>query len=356
MKLILATIVMCIVVGGCSNSNSTNNSQAQQAQVAPPPSQASAASYKSLSEAIEGIKPTMSDAINDISPGAVSLALWSTDNMYWNDFQDLEKTKYKLVMKDSDEQRGKGMCATGNIIEIASEKVSTGKYYHGGMYDDSGNIFRYLAVKSTGNLVAGSRATFCGVVIGKQEYSNSLGGTAHAVYLVGMFKLPDNLKAKPKSGTNLQNDKNISKTDLNNQLFALISKDIIAQESGMTEKDSNVRMVKELIDLGADVNSTNSIGETPLIVSARTGHLKSFKLLVRYKVNVNAQDNAGETALSWASSGNDLAMVKLLLASRANVNMKNKNGNTVLDGTEYVNGDNGQYREVRRLLIKAGAK
>ena len=54
------------------------------------------------------------------------------------------------------------------------------------------DIYRFLAVKSTGNITDESSAKFCGVVIGKMDYANSAGGVAHAIQLVGMFDLPEN--------------------------------------------------------------------------------------------------------------------------------------------------------------------
>lgn len=64
--------------------------------------------------------------------------------------------------------------------------------YFGGMYDEAGKLYRFIAVGSTGALVESSRAKFCGVVVGQQHYQNSAGGVAHSVQLVGMFDLPEN--------------------------------------------------------------------------------------------------------------------------------------------------------------------
>jgi hypothetical protein len=74
------------------------------------------------------------------------------------------------------------------------EKADGNKFYNGGLVDHYGHIYRFIAVRSTGDLVAGSVAHFCGVVTGKQSYANSVGGMAHAVFLVGMFVLPENKK------------------------------------------------------------------------------------------------------------------------------------------------------------------
>lgn len=188
-------IAICLsmtVLTGCFDG-----SNAPQASAPNPPERPSVAAppavvYKSLREAIDGTTHLMTDTVNELSPGAVLLALWSAEHLEWKELQNLPATKVSLVMKDSDEQRGKGLCTTGSVIEIAAEKAASQKFFHGGLFDNAGNIFRFVAVKSTGELVASSRATFCGVVIGKQDYSNSMGGAAHAVFLVGMFKLPEN--------------------------------------------------------------------------------------------------------------------------------------------------------------------
>jgi hypothetical protein len=96
-------------------------------------------------------------------------------------------------MKDPDSQRGQKLCANGEVIEIALDRSVPGqKVFLGGMYDDGGRIYRFIAVQSTGEIMAHSRARFCGVVTGQQHYENSMGGVAHAVHLVGMFDLPEN--------------------------------------------------------------------------------------------------------------------------------------------------------------------
>jgi hypothetical protein len=92
-----------------------------------------------------------------------------------------------------DENRGKRLCAPGVLIEIAVEKASsTKKAASGLLMSDAGNLFRFYALGSSGELVAQSRARLCGVVTGRFDYSNSAGGTGHAVKIVGMFDLPEN--------------------------------------------------------------------------------------------------------------------------------------------------------------------
>lgn len=199
MKRMIFVSLAALAVAACGDSTSqaqqtaTNSPPATEAKQiekaqpkAPPPP-------KNLQEAIEMAKPHMTDTAGDIDAGSAALAIWGRENMKWSELQALPMGKYALVMKDSESQRGFRLCVTGSLIEIAVDKTVPGKkIYLGGMFDDSGRIYRFIALRSTGEIVASSRAKFCGVITGQQSYANSAGGVAHAVHLVGMFDLPEN--------------------------------------------------------------------------------------------------------------------------------------------------------------------
>jgi hypothetical protein len=150
--------------------------------------------WENLGEAIASTQLDMSDIQgNDISQGAAKLALWGAEHMRWSELQEIPTTKFGLVMKDPDAQRGKKLCINGQIIEIGVDRsVPDKKIFMGGMFDDGGRIYRFIAVQSSGEIMAQSRARFCGIVTGQQHYENSGGGVAHSVHLVGMFDLPEN--------------------------------------------------------------------------------------------------------------------------------------------------------------------
>jgi len=148
----------------------------------------------SLTEAISVAKPHMTDTFNEMSSGAVLLGAWAIKGLKWSELQKLPSTKHSLVMKDPDEERGKLMCARGTVIEIQAVKTPQGKIFTGGLFSGA-HIIRFIAVGSSGELVARSRTGFCGIVVGKQSYANSVGGSAHAVFLVGMFSLPENKRS-----------------------------------------------------------------------------------------------------------------------------------------------------------------
>lgn len=147
--------------------------------------------------AFEAAQDEMSDTPNEDSHGTALLALWAARRMRWSDVTvPQDETTFALVRKDPDAQRGKRMCSSGTIIEIREEKPATqGRLAHGLFNSDSDHLYRFWAAGSTGALVEQSYTTFCGIVTGKFDYSNSAGGTGHAVTQVGMFDLPENRSA-----------------------------------------------------------------------------------------------------------------------------------------------------------------
>ncbi|EFC47926.1 ankyrin repeat domain-containing protein [Naegleria gruberi] len=86
-------------------------------------------------------------------------------------------------------------------------------------------------------------------------------------------------------------------------------------------------MARLLISLGADVNSKNSEGETPLHTCARNGTLGVARILISEGANVNSQNKHKVTPLMIACTLGNLNMVDLLLdfelQEEGNVQLKN---------------------------------
>ncbi len=188
----LLLIMLVTGISACGNSSDPGQQPIKPAvaeAIAPPKFD-----YKTLQEAIASTRSDMGDIQGDgISKGAAILALWGANGMKWSELQEIPNGKYGLVMKDPDTQRGQKLCARAQIIEIAVDSTVPGKkIFNGGMYDEGGGVYRFIAVGSTGEIMANSHARFCGVITGQQHYPNSAGGMAHAVHLVGMFDLPEN--------------------------------------------------------------------------------------------------------------------------------------------------------------------
>ena len=90
----------------------------------------------------------------------------------------------------------------------------------------------------------------------------------------------------------------------------------------------------ELIAAGADVNATNALGRTPLILSAeRIGGWPGSAIaeILKAKPNVNAQDHEGLTALhvlAASESGFKKEATRMLLDAGANPNPRDKHART----------------------------
>lgn len=144
---------------------------------------------QNLSEALALYKSDLSDQDVDeeFSLGAVKLALWGIEGLKWDELALLQKTRFALVLKDPDEERGKRLCGSGLVSQIEVERLDNGKKItHVSFVNNDMNVHRMIAIGSTGSLVSMDNGSFCGVVIGRYSYRNSGGGTTHAVRLVGM--------------------------------------------------------------------------------------------------------------------------------------------------------------------------
>ncbi|WP_096607842.1 protein kinase domain-containing protein [Calothrix sp. NIES-2100] len=109
----------------------------------------------------------------------------------------------------------------------------------------------------------------------------------------------------------------------------------IAAEQG------NKQIVELQIAQGANVNSRNNYGNTPLHLAE---DIDVVKLLIAKGADVNSNNNDGNTPLHLAE---DIDVIKLLIAKGADVNSRNNDGNTPLHLAEDI--------YVIKVLIAKGA-
>ena len=146
----------------------------------------------SLYEAVNLTKPLF---VNSAENGAaVLVTLYANKNMIWKELNGFEKTQRAKVLKNPEAEQGKLLCISGSIIEIQIDNSLSPPVFVGGLWTNSGDVVRFIAVGDTGELVADSVARICGIVTGTQQYDNVSGGKTVAVYIVGMFDLPSNKK------------------------------------------------------------------------------------------------------------------------------------------------------------------
>lgn len=109
------------------------------------------------------------------------------------------------------------------------------------------------------------------------------------------------------------------------------------------------RAVQELIRKGADVNTRDSRGGTPLFYAASIGTPEIVRLLITAGADVNSRTPFGATPLMWSTA--DISKVRLLVQKGADVNAKSKAGNTALQ----IAAAQGGNVEVLRFLLAHGS-
>ena len=151
---------------------------------------------KKVEESLPLCKPSMGSAtLGNWSSGHKLFALWAVENstnLSWNDFNvATNETTIGLIRKNPEKESGKKICVTGKIVQINETKanLSQGLFITGDRV-----IYSFAGIKSSGDLTEDSVSKFCGYVTGTYDYSNSVGGVGHAISIVGMWSVPDNLK------------------------------------------------------------------------------------------------------------------------------------------------------------------
>ena len=125
-------------------------------------------------------------------------------------------------------------------------------------------------------------------------------------------------------------------------------------DTGMTlmeaVKDDDVKLLKQQLDSGADVNERDEHGSTALLYASRHGRDRCLTLLLEAGADVNQADTQGNTPLIEATIQNYLRSVQILLEAGADVNRCNEDNFTALNRAASL-----EYRSCMQLLLNAGA-
>jgi len=97
-------------------------------------------------------------------------------------------------------------------------------------------------------------------------------------------------------------------------------------------EEGRVKVVQQLLDASATVDTPDSEGETPLLRAVELGHVEVVELVLAARADVNAQNNQRETALSLAILEDKAEVAQRLLDALADVDMSSHApGFTALD-------------------------
>ncbi|MCB1122978.1 MAG: ankyrin repeat domain-containing protein, partial [Verrucomicrobiae bacterium] len=122
------------------------------------------------------------------------------------------------------------------------------------------------------------------------------------------------------------------------QVEAILTKDVDvneAQVDGMTPLHwavyhDDAKLVKRLIDLGANATAANRYGITPLYLACQNGSADAIRLLLEAGADPDSAINGGETALMTAARTGKVNAVEVLIEAGANVDALERNDQTAI--------------------------
>jgi len=122
---------------------------------------------------------------------------------------------------------------------------------------------------------------------------------------------------------------------------------LVKQEIYLTFLGTNHNIIKLLVNEGADINSKDNNGITPLMAASMKGNLKAVNFLLSNGAKIDSYDYSKETALFKAAKEGYPKIVEKLIQAGAKTNMKNSKGNTPLRIAEL-----NKNKEVIEILKK----
>ena len=255
---------------------------------------------------------------------------------------ELTPTDSKIQSKDSGmEKKGTGSALIAPLLTIPNdlgERTMLGK--------DS--LVKYQPSKPATNEMNNQKPE----VVEDMELINCFLGPATS--LSSSHKVPygDMTKARRliRGGINLK----IKDTDGRTALHWAVMKCFKAGD-GCTSEDV-VRVVRELLERGAEVDARDHLGNTPLLLmipkylALKGRRLAAICLLLEYNADVNAENSLGKTCLHLivscltTQSHEINSIIDVLLNHGADINAKVYSGRTALHYVRYV-------RVAERLLL-----
>jgi len=111
-----------------------------------------------------------------------------------------------------------------------------------------------------------------------------------------------------------------------------------------------VKIVKLLIEGGANIDFITQNRLNALKIASQYGHIEIVEILINYGANLNVQNQFGVNALMTASQKGYIKIVRLLIENGANLDLVNNRGFSALMSSLVES-----FTDVSKLLIESGA-
>ena len=89
---------------------------------------------------------------------------------------------------------------------------------------------------------------------------------------------------------------------------------------------TSIEIVKTLIEEGANVESRNLRGLSPLHAASQKGDLGIIELLLEYNANILQKDFENKTCLHWSAIGGHIECIDFFVRNNVLINLKDNNG------------------------------
>lgn len=111
------------------------------------------------------------------------------------------------------------------------------------------------------------------------------------------------------------------------------------------------KIMKVLLDAGANPDICNVLGITPLIYGARYENMEIVKMLIDYGADINLRDKHGDTALMKATEFGNIKVIDILIQAGADITIKNSKKQNALD-LAYERGQGKIAKKIRKAFNK----
>jgi ankyrin repeat protein len=95
-------------------------------------------------------------------------------------------------------------------------------------------------------------------------------------------------------------------------------------------ESGNREAMTAFIVSGAEIDTQDERGWTPLMISSFNGNQEIARLLIERGANIHIEDTSGYSPIHWAAFNGFTEIVKMLITKHANVNAQSKHGWTAL--------------------------